>query len=107
METALQSYVTEAGVVTRHDPTLVSVKLVGKASIVASAFKGNEWRCDPHRPDWLAVAYEAALMLRDRQTTTPDNPLDLPRCLRNIEYGTKVVAELEAKYPHLTANVQP
>lgn len=43
VETALKSYVTEAGVVTRHDPTLVSVKLVGRSSIIASAFPGNEW----------------------------------------------------------------
>ena len=43
VETALQSYVTEAGVLTRHDPTLVSVKLVGRSSIIASAFPGNEW----------------------------------------------------------------
>ncbi len=43
VETALQSYVTEAGVLTRHDPTLVSVKLVGRSSIIAGAFPGNEW----------------------------------------------------------------
>ena len=43
VEIALQSYVTEAGVLTRHDPTLVSVKLVGRNSIIASAFPGNEW----------------------------------------------------------------
>lgn len=29
--------------VTRHDPTLVSVRLVGRTSIIASAFPGNEW----------------------------------------------------------------
>jgi hypothetical protein len=43
VETALRSYVTEAGVLTRHSPTLVSVKLVGRSSIIASAFPGNEW----------------------------------------------------------------
>ncbi len=62
---------------------------------------------DDVRPDWLLVAYEAALMLRDRQTTTPERPEDASRCLKNIEYGTRVVAELEAKYPHLKANAQP
>lgn len=30
-------------VLTRHDPTLVSVKLVGRSSIIAGAFPGNEW----------------------------------------------------------------
>lgn len=43
VETALQSYVTEAGVLTRHHPTLVSVKLVGRSSIIAAGFPGDEW----------------------------------------------------------------
>ena len=43
VETALRSYVTEAGVLTRHSPTLVSVKLVGRSSIIAAVFPGNEW----------------------------------------------------------------
>lgn len=57
------------------------------------------------RPDWLLVAYEAALLLRDRQTTTPERPGDLPRCEANIAYGKRVVEELEAKYPHLKGSV--
>ena len=34
---------TDAGELTRHHSTLVSVKLVGRSSIIASAFPGNEW----------------------------------------------------------------
>lgn len=43
VETALRAYVTEAGKLTRHHPTLVSVKLPGQHSIIASAFPGNQW----------------------------------------------------------------
>lgn len=56
---------------------------------------------DDVRPEWLMVAYEAALMLRDRQARIPMRPEDQPRCDLNIKYGEKVVADLEAKYPHL------
>lgn len=53
------------------------------------------------RPDWLLVAYEAALLLRDRQVRAPRDSNHQARCNKNIEYGEKVVADLEAKYPHL------
>ena len=80
---------------------------------------------DDVRPDWLAVAYEAALMLRDRQMPAPEKKIhglveghvqvleatvdqrEQARCEANIAYGKRVVEELEAKYPHLKANVQP
>lgn len=76
------------------------------------------------RPDWLLVAYEAALLLRDRQIpVAPEkkkhglvdgklqvlesavDPHEQARCDANIAYGKKVVAELEAKYPHLKGSV--
>lgn len=79
---------------------------------------------DDVRPDWLAVAYEAALMLRDRQIPSApvkvkhglvggklqvlESPDDMPEpaeCRKNIKYGKRVVAELEAKYPHLIQGV--
>lgn len=79
---------------------------------------------DDVRPDWLAVAYEAALMLRDRQIpTAPEkkkrglvdgklqvlesavDPHEQARCDANIAYGKRVVDELEAKYPHLKGTI--
>jgi hypothetical protein len=57
------------------------------------------------RPEWLLVAYEAALLLRDRQTTVPSYTMDRARCEENIAYGKRVVDELEAKYPHLKGSV--
>lgn len=78
---------------------------------------------DDVRPDWLAVAYEAALMLRDRQIVVGPkkkhglveghvqvleatvDPHEQARCEANIAYGKRVVEELEAKYPHLIQGV--
>lgn len=42
----------------------------------------------------------------DRQRP-PEREESLPQCLANIEYGRKVVAELEAKYPHLINRNDP
>lgn len=53
------------------------------------------------REDWLKVVYEAAVVLRDRQSIEPDGFHDSERCASNREHGRKVVEELEAKYPHL------
>lgn len=77
---------------------------------------------DDVRADWLAVAYEAALMLRDRQTPrAPEkaryavrggklrevgssvDPDEQARCDSNIAHGRRIVAELEARFPHLVA----
>ena len=79
---------------------------------------------DDVRPDWLAVAYEAAVMLRDRQIAiAPEkqkrglvdgkltvlssavDPYEQARYDENIAHGKRVVAELEAKYPHLKTQV--
>jgi len=58
---------------------------------------------DDVRPDWLKVAYEAALCLRDRQDPSPPKYSleDTTRPLENIKHGKRIVAELEAKYPYL------
>ena len=57
---------------------------------------------DDVKPEWLAVAYEAAVALRDRQSLVPlDGSGDPEQCQRNIAYGKEVVAYLEDKYPHL------
>lgn len=42
VEKALRAYVTEAGEVTRHHSSLVSVKLVGRPSVVGASFPGRE-----------------------------------------------------------------
>jgi hypothetical protein len=47
VETALRSYLTEAGEVTRHHPELVIATLHGRSSIIASGFPGNENLNDP------------------------------------------------------------
>jgi len=64
VETALRAYVTEAGVLTRHHPTLVSVKLVGKTSSIASGFPGNEWlnAVDDDRERYIEVNITGGVM---------------------------------------------
>lgn len=59
---------------------------------------------DDVRPDWLALSYEAALMLRDR--SAPDNPKNKGQWneklgSRNIQVGSRIVKELERRFPQL------
>ena len=63
---------------------------------------------DDVRPDWLLVAYEAAKLLRDRQTLNPKNSPDFARgdrCAENRAYGERIARELEEKYPELLSSV--
>lgn len=63
---------------------------------------------DDVRPDWLKVAHEAALLLRDH-SGVPDIKMsflkfdkeDIKRQEENRKIGTKVVKELENRFPQL------
>lgn len=63
---------------------------------------------DDVRPEWLALAYEAAILLRDKSGVpeiksrwwTPQ-PDDYTRQEENRKIGTKVVADLERRFPQL------
>lgn len=64
---------------------------------------------DDVRPEWLALAYEAALILRDRSGVSEEQRKsdlanieeDEDMCAHNREIGARIVQELEEKYPFL------
>lgn len=69
---------------------------------------------DDVRPDWLALAYTAAIMLRDRSGISEEQRVkraadffdvdldeDAPRNASNIQIAIDVVNELEQRFPQL------
>jgi hypothetical protein len=64
---------------------------------------------DDVRPDWLALSYEAAILLRDRSGISEHCRTKYPgaiednevRCIENIEIGARIVNELEQRFPQL------
>ena len=62
VETALRSYLTEAGEVTRHHPELVIATLQGRSSIIASGFPGNERWNDPTAERFFEVNITGGVM---------------------------------------------
>lgn len=68
---------------------------------------------DDVKPDWLELAYEAALLLRDksgvpnlkskRYNHTED---DYKRQQENREIGAEIVAQLERRFPHVKKSQQ-
>lgn len=62
VETALRSYLTEAGEVTRHHPELVIASLQGRSSIIAAGFPGNEWLNDSRAERFFEVNITGGVM---------------------------------------------
>jgi hypothetical protein len=63
----------------------------------------NEHSCvarvpDDARPDWLKVAYEAAVALRD-STVASERPDGAAALVHNRRYGREIVADLERRFP--------
>ncbi len=69
---------------------------------------------DDVKPEWLKLSYEAALLLRDKSglpkmpppRDKSNNEEDKQRQENNRALGSKVVADLERRFPHVKENQQ-